>query len=100
MQCPKCAFEQQATNIECQSCGVIFQKLKMVQERNRADSTEVPITISNDEPTSVWQYIQNLLFYVKPESNPLIVGGKGSCIYCHFHSVSKQPCNGFILAFD
>jgi|GEM_PF-991044 len=31
--CPKCGFENDRDAIECQRCGIIFEKYKMIQQR-------------------------------------------------------------------
>jgi serine protease Do len=43
IRCPKCAHEQ-SNQVECETCGLIFSKFEMVQERRRqlADATESP----------------------------------------------------------
>ena len=72
MICPKCNFEQIDGNTECLKCGIVFEKYRQYQD---------PGSTSNASPTeyeertaSVGELSRNLLFYVKPETNPLILG--------------------------
>jgi serine protease Do len=37
MRCPKCDH-QQSNNIECEECGLIFEKYRLVQERKKSDA--------------------------------------------------------------
>jgi hypothetical protein len=74
MKCPKCSFQQSADNIECIRCGIVFEKYNQRRSINPAaqslsmDQEEIAVNAS--------EIIKNLLFYVKPETNPLIFGAR------------------------
>ena len=82
MQCPKCSFEQPAQQTECPRCGIIFDKYRRLQDN--IPQAEASATIEADpsavvlaEPAlSPAEFMKELLFYVKPETNPLIFGGR------------------------
>jgi hypothetical protein len=74
MKCPKCGFEQTDQNVECLKCGVIFDKYLKLQQ-NKPALTSVD-TQPAAEPGEILEFIKNLFFYVKPEANPLIFGGR------------------------
>jgi hypothetical protein len=74
MQCPKCGFEQADQNSECQKCSVIFDKyLKLIENRNSLADLNSKISATKRPE---WEFIKNLCFTVKPETNPLIFGGR------------------------
>ena len=86
MQCPKCGFDQQDTNIECLSCGVIFHKYR---ENSQKRTTTTPIEnsevlISEEAPNSIGAYVKNLLFY--------IYQGKTRGYVLPFEKVGKDCC--------
>jgi hypothetical protein len=74
MKCPKCSFEQTDQNMECINCGIIFEKYRKYQD-SRVDSNALATEYEEKEP-SIGELIKNLLFYAKPETNPLILGGR------------------------
>jgi hypothetical protein len=74
MKCPKCGFAQTDHNVECLKCGVIFDKYLKLQD-NKPSLTSVETQPAAD-PAEVFEFIKNLFFYVKPEANPLIFGGR------------------------
>ena len=74
MKCPKCNFQQPDQNTECLRCGIIFEKF-----RNHQTALPQPPPISGEPATEADGFrsiIKNLLFYVNPEVNPLIFGGR------------------------
>jgi hypothetical protein len=74
MQCPKCGFEQADQHTECLACGVIFDKyLKYKERKPILTSAEVQ---PSTRPAETSEFIKNLFFYVRPEANPLIFGGR------------------------
>jgi hypothetical protein len=74
MQCPKCGFEQIDQKEECLKCGIIFDKYLKFKE---SKPTPTPLrTQPTAKSTERFEFIKNLLFYVKPEANPLIFGGR------------------------
>jgi hypothetical protein len=74
MQCPKCSFEQPDQQTECPRCGIIFDKYRRLQD-NIPQAEASPAIQA--EPAPGWAaMIKELLFYVKPETNPLIFGGR------------------------
>jgi hypothetical protein len=54
-------------------CGIVFQKYRPLQTAPHPDSTSDPPEIGADSPMSV---VKNLLFYVNPQINPLILWGR------------------------
>jgi hypothetical protein len=73
MKCPKCSVEQADQSAECINCGLIFAKYRKVQE-SRSDSNDPKIEYEEVEP--IGEVIRQLLFYVKPDTNPLLFGGR------------------------
>jgi len=72
--CPNCKFEQNSTDKECPRCGIIFEKYQKHQGpelKSKSLPAEEPEEIMEDENP-----IKNLLFYVKPDINPLYFGGR------------------------
>lgn len=74
MQCPKCGFEQADQNSECQKCSVIFHKYFEFIENRHALAYLNSKKSATKRPE--WEFIKNLCFTVKPETNPLIFGGR------------------------
>ena len=78
MKCPKCGFEHNSQNVECMKCGIIFSKFQKSENRKTRPqaSTERQSIEENEPAVSIWKQIWNMLLYVKPETNPLIFGGR------------------------
>jgi hypothetical protein len=74
MQCPKCSFEQPDQHIECVQCGIVFSKYRRLQESN--PSLESSPTVQVEHSPQAAEIIKELLFYVTPETNPLIFAGR------------------------
>ncbi len=74
MKCPKCSFEQTAQNVECVNCGIIFEKYRKFQD-SKPDSNSLP-TEYEEKAASIESLTKGLLFYVKPETNPVILVGR------------------------
>ncbi len=74
MKCPKCSFEQPDQNIECIKCGIVFEKYHGHQD-SRPVSNALP-TGHEKKAASIGESIKNLVLYAKPETNPLIFGGR------------------------
>ena len=74
MECPKCSFEQSDQQTECLRCGVIFDKYRRRQEN--MPKTEPSAAVHAEPALSPGEIIKELLFCVKPETNPLIFGGR------------------------
>jgi hypothetical protein len=74
MECPKCSFEHADQQAECLRCGVIFAKYR--RRPKDAPQTEPPAAMPADPAPGPGQFIKELLFYVTPETNPLIFGGR------------------------
>ena len=74
MKCPKCSFEQTAQNVECVNCGIIFEKYRKFQD-SKPDSNSLP-TEYEEKASSIENLTKGLLFYVKPETNPVILVGR------------------------
>jgi hypothetical protein len=74
MQCPKCSFEQSDQHTECVKCGLIFNKYRRpntAPPRPKAIEAEV-----EENAVGVGEWIRELVFYVKPQINPLIFAGR------------------------
>ncbi len=74
MQCPKCSFEQPDQHTECPRCGIIIDKYRRLQDN--IPQTDASATIQAEPAPGVAEIIKALLFYVKPETNRLIFGGR------------------------
>jgi hypothetical protein len=74
MQCPKCSFEQPYRHPECPRCGVIIDKYRRLQ--NKIPPTKASAAIPAEPALGLAEIIKELLFYVKPETNIVILGGQ------------------------
>ena len=74
MKCPKCGFEQTDQDGECLKCGVIFYKYLKLKENKPILTSVEPQPAAH--PRQITEFIKELFFYVKPEANPLIFGGR------------------------
>ncbi len=74
MQCPKCSFVQPDRHLECARCGIIFAKYHRLQEIK--PEAEPSPENQAAAATGAGEIIKELLFYVKPETNPLIFAGR------------------------
>jgi hypothetical protein len=70
MKCPKCNFEQADQNTECINCRIVFEKYRKYQTASSASKA------ADKENYSTRAWIANTLFYVKPNTNPLIFAGR------------------------
>ena len=74
IQCPKCSFSHPAQITECPRCGIVIDKYRRLQE-SLLDAEA--LTVNQPTLTSgMTEIIKELLFYVKPETNLLIFGGR------------------------
>ena len=74
IQCPKCSFRQPEQITECPRCGIIIDKYRQLQDHILKSESSAAI---QDEPApGITEIIKELLFYVKPETNLLIFGGR------------------------
>lgn len=73
MKCPNCNFEQPQRNTECPRCGIIFAKFRSRQQAAVQPRVAVPTTAAHESQSGL---ASELLFYVKPEINPLIFWGR------------------------
>jgi hypothetical protein len=74
MQCPKCRFEQPPQQTECLRCGIVFEKYRRLQDlKPPTESSGSPQVEPSPAPGEI---IKELLFYVKPETNPVIFAGR------------------------
>ena len=74
MKCPKCNFVQPDQQTECPRCGIIFDKYRRLHHK-KSESMSPP-TVAQTTPYRTAEFVRELLFYVKPETNPLIWGGR------------------------
>jgi len=74
MQCPKCSFEQPAQHTECLRCGIIINKYRRLQDP--IPETEASAANQAEPVLGLAEIIKELLFYVKPETNLLVLGGR------------------------
>ena len=73
MKCPKCGYEQTLDSVECQKCGIIFSKYRQLRENmSKATTRQPPPT---PKTHGLWEFINELFFHIKPETNPLIFVG-------------------------
>ncbi|MBU1568288.1 MAG: zinc ribbon domain-containing protein [Proteobacteria bacterium] len=68
MHCPKCNFEQNVQNAECEKCGVYFAKYYSSLEV-KSKASETKMAHSSPEDTDPQFSFGELFFYTKPESN-------------------------------
>lgn len=73
MECPNCGFKQTDQQTECLRCGVIFDKYR---KRMITPGTEPSAAMDAEHMLSKGEFIKELLFYTKPETNPLFFGGR------------------------
>jgi hypothetical protein len=71
--CPKCSYEQQATQQECLRCGVIFSKIRKPRaEDNRTVDSGTAAAFGKD-----WfAFIKERLLPGPTDPNPLVIGGR------------------------
>ncbi len=74
MQCPKCSFEQPDQHTECLRCGIIIDKYRRMQDN--ISGTEASAAIQAEPVPGMAEIFKELLFYVKPETNLLMFGGR------------------------
>ena len=74
IQCPKCSFRQPEQITECPRCGIIIDKYRRL--RDNLPEAEASAAIQPEPAPGVTEIIKELLFYVKPETNLLIFGGR------------------------
>ena len=74
IQCPKCSFRQSDQIIECPRCGIIMEKYRRLQDHIL--ESEASAAIKGEPAPGMTETIKRLLFFVKPETNPLIFGGR------------------------
>jgi hypothetical protein len=74
IHCPKCSFRQPEQITECPRCGIIIDKYRRLQDS--LPEAEASAAIQPEPTPGVTEIIKELLFYVKPETNLLIFGGR------------------------
>lgn len=74
MECPKCNFQQPDRQIECLQCGIIFEKY-LRRQTNNSESKSRP-TVPQTASLKRGEFLGELLFHVKPDTNPLLWGGR------------------------
>lgn len=74
MNCPKCNLEQADQNVECMRCGIVFEKYRMHHTQR---PTPVCFHAASDEKAAAaGEVIKHVLFYVNPQTHPVIFGGR------------------------
>jgi len=80
MICPQCKFEQPDENVECQKCGIVFEKCVALQDAPEGEEegarTRTVTSTDEREGTPLGSYLKELLFFVKPGVNPWFFGGR------------------------
>jgi hypothetical protein len=74
MKCPKCGFVQPDNYNDCGRCGIIFEKYRRLQDQKSFSETSAAARVEPSPGPA--EIIKELLFFVKPETNPLIFGGR------------------------
>ena len=74
MQCPKCSFQQPDQHAECPQCGIIFNKYFRLQDN--IPQTKLSAATGVEPTPGMAAILKELLFYVKPQTNPLFLGGR------------------------
>ncbi len=74
IQCPKCRFRHSAQITECPRCGIVIDKYRRLQAK--LPEAEASAAIQHELTTGVAEIIKELLFFVKPETNLFIFGGR------------------------
>ena len=73
-KCPKCGFTENALFKECPRCGVVINKYRRLQDT--IPETEASAAIQVEPAPGIAEIIKELLFYVTPETNLLLFGGR------------------------
>ena len=74
MQCPKCSFGQPELHAECPRCGIIIDKYRRLHDN--IPQAEYSAAIQSEPSPGIAEIIRELVFYVKPETDLLIFGGR------------------------
>jgi len=74
IQCPKCRFGQPDQHTECPRCGIIIEKYRRLQDNK--PRAEASAEIQAESAPGLAEIITALLFYVKPETNLLLLCGR------------------------
>ena len=75
MNCPKCNYEQNVENIECEKCGIIFAKYYSSLNSNSKD-TKYNTTLSSPIDTKSSISIGDVFLYTKAENNIIYFYGR------------------------
>jgi len=74
MQCPKCGFVQPDHYTDCGRCGIIFEKYRRLHDQKPpAEASAAARLEPSRQPVEI---VKEVLFYVKPDTNPLIFAGR------------------------
>jgi hypothetical protein len=74
MQCPKCNFVQPDEYTECAKCGIVFNKYR--PPNTAPPPSNVTEAAIEENAAGIGEWIRNLVFFVKPQINPLIFAGR------------------------
>jgi hypothetical protein len=69
MNCPKCGHKQPDTHTECGRCGIVFEKYHQLKTLGKTSASA-----DVEEPMGFWGFVRELLFHVKPETDPVAFG--------------------------
>ena len=74
IKCPKCSFHPDIQTEECPRCGIIFRKYaNFIKNSSAVVSLKSQTKINKIDRAS---FVKDLFLYVKPETNPLILGAR------------------------
>ena len=74
IRCPKCSFAQLEQHSECPRCGIVIDKYRRLHD-NLAKAEASAVNPAESAP-GMTEFIKELLFYAKPETNLFIFGGR------------------------
>ncbi|ABC33428.1 hypothetical protein HCH_06804 [Hahella chejuensis KCTC 2396] len=79
MKCPKCGFEQRDSNVDCESCGIVFAKYFKYHPPSQANEKpppgqELEQDVEDIEETVSWRDI--LLYPGDASPDPISLGGR------------------------
>ncbi|WP_431687306.1 hypothetical protein [Hahella sp. NBU794] len=79
MKCPKCGFEQRDSNVDCESCGIVFAKYLKYHPPQQAHDSPHPAQEPEQETEEAEEKVswRDILLYPGDASpDPISVGGR------------------------